>query len=460
MPEPASQLPVAPPAPTKPRHVVIVGGGFGGLTAAKRLARGKDPLKITVLDRHNYHLFQPLLYQVATAGLSPGEIATPLRTVLAEHENAQVLLADVCKIDLAGRQVETDIGNFPYDYLVLACGAQHSYFGHEEWEPYAPGLKTLEQATEIRRRVLLAFETAESIHDTERERELLTFVIIGGGPTGVEIAGALGEITRFTLSRDFRHIDPTRARIILIEAGPRILPAFSEDLSQRATRDLEQLGVTIWTNSKVTDITQQSVALGQEVVRAGTIIWAAGVKPSHLNKELGTPLDRAGRVIVEPDLSLPGQPNVFVLGDQACFIENGKPLPGLAPVAMQQGRAVARNIRRDIEGRPREAFHYNDRGQMAAIGRRRAVIESGQFHLAGFAAWLGWLTVHIYYLIGFKNRLIVLIQWAWAYLTFKRGAQLIVNKEWRSFDECKLPEPGARPAYETSRPAGASPSGD
>lgn len=416
------------------RQIVIVGGGFGGLNAAKSLARSKKPVQITLLDRHNYHLFQPLLYQVATAGLSPGEIATPLRTILANHENVQVLLAEVRKIDLNGKNVETHIGNFSYDNLILSCGAQHSYFGHEHWEPFAPGLKTLEQATEIRRRVLLAFEEAESANDSQRERELLTFVIIGGGPTGVEIAGALGEITRFTLSRDFRHIDPARARILLIEAGPRILPAFAEDLSQRAARDLEQLGVTIWTNSKVTEIRKDAVSLGQEVVRAGTIIWAAGVKPSHLNQDLGVPLDRAGRVIVESDLSPPGHPEVFVLGDQACFLENGKPLPGLAPVAMQQGRWVARNILADLEGRPREAFHYNDRGQMATIGRRRAIIESGHFHLSGFTAWLGWLVIHIYYLIGFKNRVIVLIQWAWAYLTFKRGAQLIVNKEWRSFE--------------------------
>lgn len=428
-------------SPKESKSVVIVGGGFAGLNAAKRLARAGQRLKITLIDRHNYHLFQPLLYQVATAGLSPGEIATPLRTVLSSYQNIQVLLADVTSVGLAEHRIETDIGPFSYDYLILACGAQHSYFGHDEWEPFAPGLKTLEQATEIRRRVLMAFELAERATDPEKERELLTYVVIGGGPTGVEIAGALGEITRFTLSRDFRHIDPSRARIILIEAGPRILPAFSEEVSQRATRDLEKLGVTIWTNSRVTEINESSVSLGAETVRTSNVIWAAGVQPSRLNATLGVPLDRAGRVIVRPDLSVPGHSDVFVLGDQACFMEDGKPLPGLAPVAMQQGRAVARMILSDLAGRPRETFRYHDRGQMATIGRSRAVLEAGRFRLTGFAAWLAWLLIHVYYLIGFKNRVIVLIQWFWAYVTFKRGAQLIVNKEWRSFGGAKAPAP-------------------
>jgi NADH dehydrogenase len=414
-------------------RIVIVGGGFAGLTAARCLARACPRTRITLFDRHNYHLFQPLLYQVATGGLSPGEIATPIRTILAPFPQVQVLLGKVSGVDLAARTVATETGLTAYDYLILACGAQHSYFGHEEWEEFAPGLKTLEQAIEIRRRVLTAFELAERESDPGREQELLTFVVVGGGPTGVELAGALGEITRFTINRDFRHIDPSRARIILIEAGQRILPSFAEELSHQAARDLEALGVTIWASARVTRVSQDAVTLGAETIKAATIIWAAGVQPSSLNATLGVPLDRGGRVIVGPDLAIPGHPEVFVLGDQACFMENDQPLPGLASVALQQGRAVASLIAADLEGGERPAFHYKDKGQMATIGRSRAVVQTKRLRLSGAFAWILWLTIHIYYLIGFKNRLIVLIQWLWSYITFKRGAQLIESKEWRFF---------------------------
>ncbi len=419
---------------SRPR-VIIVGGGFGGLNTAKKLAAAGDALEIVLLDRHNYHLFQPLLYQVAMAGLSPGEIASPVRSLLSSYKNVQCLMADVQTVQLNENKMITDIGEFSYNYLVLACGAHHSYFGHEEWEPFAPGLKTLEQATEVRRRVLLAFERAESERDSAVIKSLLTFVVVGGGPTGVELAGALGEISRYALSRDFRHIDPRRTRILLIEAGPRILPSFDERLSQRATRDLEKLGVTVWTSTSVTHIDRKGVKLGNEWVEAATILWAAGVKPSPLNAKLGVPLERSGRVPVQQDLSLKGHPQVFVIGDQAYFEQNGKSLPGLAPVAMQQGQSVANNILRGLKSKPREAFKYIDKGQMATIGRRLAIVQAGKLRLTGRLAWYAWLLVHIYYLVGFHNRIFVLIQWAWSYFTFRRGAQLIVNKEWRSFPD-------------------------
>jgi len=329
--------------------------------------------------------------------------------------------------------VDDDGTRHPYDYLVVACGARHAYFGHEEWEPFAPGLKTLEQATEIRRRVLEAFEEAEKETDPGRQRALLTFAVVGGGPTGVELAGALGEMSRFTLARDFRRIDPKLARVILIEAGARILPTFPPKLSSRAVRDLEGLGVQVWTSSPVSRIDAEGVEIGDERLRCHTTVWAAGVRPSALSQRLGAELDRQGRVSVEPDLSLPGRPEVFVLGDQAHVAGPDGPLPGVAPVAMQQGRHLARQIRRELAGKPREPFRYRDKGQLATIGRSRAVLEIGRLRMAGPLAWLLWLVVHVYYLAGFKNRLFVVLQWAWAYGRFRRGARLIVGKEWRFY---------------------------
>ena len=417
------------------KRAVIVGGGFGGLSAARELSRRRD-LDVLLVDRRNYHLFQPLLYQVAMAGLSPSEIAAPIRGILARRRNVQVLLGDVLSIDPVRKMAVADFAEIEYDWLVLACGAQHSYFGHDDWEPSAPGLKTLEQATEVRRRVLTAFELAERATDPARAREFLTFVVIGGGPTGVELAGSLGEITRYALSRDFRKIDPRSTRVILIEAGARILPSFDATLSRRAQRDLENMGVTVWTNARVTGVDERGVQLGGERVEAKTVLWAAGVKPSSLNKTLGAMLDKAGRAMVGSDLSLANHPDIFVIGDQANFTgQDGKPLPGLAPVALQQGRRAARNIFADLNGGAREPFHYLDKGQLATIGRRKAVLEFGRLRLGGAIAWYAWLIVHIFYLIGFRNRLLVLIQWTWSYFTYKRGAQLIVRKEWRSFGE-------------------------
>jgi NADH dehydrogenase len=418
------------------KRVVIVGGGFAGLNAAKALGRASE-VEVTLVDRRNHHLFQALLYQVAMAGLSPAEIAQPIRSILARNRNTRVLQGEVTNVDLAGRKVVTDIGDVPYDYLILCCGARHSYFGHDEWEEFAPGLKTLEQATEIRRRVLTAYEIAERVTDAETRKKYLTFAIVGGGPTGVELAGAIGEMSRFTLARDFRSIDAKLTRVILIEAGPRILPMFDAELASRATRDLESLGVQVWTNSLVTKVDAEGVEIGQERLRAGTVLWAAGVAAEGIGRKLGVPCDRQGRVIVEPDLSVPGHPEVFVAGDLAHFAhqagaqQTGQPLPGLAPVAIQQGRAIAANILRELRGEPRQDFRYFDKGQMATIGRSRAIAQVRRFKLKGFLAWLAWLVVHIYYLTGFRNRLLVVLHWAWSFVTFRRGARLIVNKEWR-----------------------------
>lgn len=426
--------------PTK--KIVIVGGGFVGLNAAKGLG-DQSGVDVLLIDRRNHHLFQPLLYQVAMAGLSPAEIAAPIRGLLSRYRNVRILRDEVTGVDLAARRVHTlDGSRHEYDYAILACGAHHAYFGNERWEEHAPGLKTLEQATEIRRRVLTAFEEAEKERDPARQRSWLTFVIVGGGPTGVELAGAIGEMSRFTLARDFRSIDPANTRIILIEAGPRILPAFSEPQAARAMRDIEGLGVQVWTSSAVTDINGDGVEVGEERISARTVLWAAGVRASSLGAKLGVDVDRQGRVIVESDLSLSSHPEVFVAGDQAhAKNADGKPLPGVAPVALQAGRFLAKNVLREIRGAQRLAFHYVDKGQMATIGRSRAIVEIGKFRFVGFFAWLTWLAVHIYYLVGFKNRLFVVLQWAWSYLTFRRGARLIVGKEWHSY----------RPSDETTK---------
>lgn len=419
-----------------PKRVIIVGGGFAGLQAARGLGGAKE-YSVTVIDRRNYHLFQPLLYQVAMAGLSPAEIAAPIRALLSRYANIEVLLGNVVSVDLKAQKVNVDFGELTFDYLILACGAKHSYFGHEDWEPLAPGLKTLEQATEIRRRVLTAFELAERESDSEKRKQLLTFIVVGGGPTGVELAGAIGEISRHTLVKDFRHIHADSARVILLEAGQRILPSFSADLSAKAARDLEGLGVQVWTWSRVTSMSEDGVRLGEESIRAKTVLWAAGVEPSSLNRNLGVAMDERQRVKVQGDLSLEAFPNVFVLGDQAAVLDrDNQVLPGLAPVAIQQGRYVARILRLEAKaGKRGKSFRYVDKGQMATIGRRSAVLQLGRLHMSGTMAWLAWLFVHIYYLIGFKNRLFVFLQWAWHYLSYSRGARLIMQKEWRSFKD-------------------------
>ena len=413
-------------------RVVVVGGGFGGLEAAKILGR-VPRIAVTVIDRRNHHLFQPLLYQVAMAGLSPSEIASPIRSLLSEYRNTEVLLGEVQRVIPEKQEIVCDFGSMNYDYLLLACGSSHSYFGHGEWEKYAPGLKTLEQAVEIRRRVLLSFELAERERDPARRRMFQTFVVVGGGATGVELAGALGEISRHTLTRDFNHIDPANTRIILIEAGRRILSGFDEKLSRKAMRDLEKLGVTVWTSTRVSEIKEGYVTLGNETVEANTIIWAAGVKPSPVNMCLGAPLDAIGRVIVNKDLSVPGQPRIFAIGDQIRFDDpDGQPLPGQAPAAMQQGRFAARNIIFQIDGKPTRNFRFVDKGQMATIGRMRAIAEFKGLRISGVVAWWAWLFVHIYYLAGFKNRLMVMIQWAWAYFTWGRGARLVTGGRWET----------------------------
>jgi NADH dehydrogenase len=411
-------------------HVVIVGGGFGGLSVAKSL-KCNDQFRVTLVDKRNYHLFQPLLYQVAMAGLSPAEIAYPLRALLSNN-NVQVLLGEVKVINKEERWIQTETNKIDYDFLILACGSTYTYFNSPQWEPFAPGLKTIAQATEIRRRVFLAFEEAERAQDKATQDKFTTFVVVGGGPTGVELAGSLGEITRFSILKDFDQIKPQNTRIILIEAGPTILPSMTKELQREAVRELEELGVEVRVNAKVSDINLEGITAGGEFISSGTVLWAAGVAANPLNKTLNVELDRQGRVIVNRDLSIPGHPEVFVIGDQAHYEwgENSQPLPGLAPVAMQQGRFVAKVIRKKIQGgKVPEFFKYVDKGQMATVGRSRAVAMYKGLHFSGFTAWMAWLLVHIYYLIGFKNRMFVLFQWAWTYLTFRRGARLIIEKE-------------------------------
>jgi len=417
----------------KNRHrVVIVGAGFGGLSAAQSLAGA--PVSITVIDQKNYHTFQPLLYQVATAGLSPGEIASPIRSILRHHKNIEVLMAEVTGFDLERRIVRTtaqkEDQEIPYDTLIVAAGASHAYFGHDEWEPYAPGLKTIEDALEIRRRVLLAFELAERQASAGETHEPLNFVVVGAGPTGVELAGTLAEICHHALAQDFRSIDPRRARIHLIEGGPHVLPAYPEDLSRRALEQLRRLGVEVITSAMVTKIEPGVIYMGDTPMSAAVILWAAGVAASPLGKKLGVPVDRAGRVLVGPDLSIPKHPEVFVIGDLAALKDSsGKLLPGVAPVAILEARFVAKLIRREIHGKPapRPPFHYYDKGSLATIGRAAAVAQFGKIHISGFMAWLAWLFVHILFLIGFRNRVLVFIQWAWSYFTYERGARLITG---------------------------------
>ena len=407
-------------------RAVIIGAGFGGLEAAKRLA--DQPVQVSVIDRTNHHLFQPLLYQVATAALSPADIAAPIRGILSKHKNIEVFLAEVQSVDTAARIVHTTERAIPYDYLIVATGARHSYFGHDQWEKLAPGLKSLEDAVEIRRRILLAFEFAEKTTDPEARSSAMNFVIIGGGPTGVEMAGAIAEIARETLAKDFRHIDPSTARVILIEGEKRVLSAYPEDLSASALKQLQELGVEVITGVHATNLTEKGLEVAGKFIPCRVKIWAAGNAASAVGKTLGVPVDKTGRVIVQSDLTIPGHPEVQVIGDLASLTgKNGKPLPGVSPVAIQEGRHAAKNVLHMIAGAKPQPFYYWDKGSMATIGRNRAVADLNFIHFSGFPAWLAWLFVHVLYLVGFRNRIAVLFQWAWAYLTFNKGARLITR---------------------------------
>jgi len=417
--------PDASPAGLEPHRVVIVGGGFAGLTAARELARA--PVSVTVVDRRNHHLFQPLLYQVATAALAAPDIAAPIRQVLSRSANTRVLLAEVTAILPEERAVRLADGELGYDALILAAGLEHFYFGHDDWVPFAPGLKSLEDAFEIRRRVLLAFEAAEREEDAGRRREWLSFVVIGAGPTGVELAGALREIAMKTLSRDFRRFDARSARVVLVEKALRVLPGFPEGLSARALRMLEARGVEVRTGALVTALGPEGVRLGDELVAARTVLWAAGVRASPLAASLGVPLARDGRLLVAADLSLPGHPEIFAAGDLVALEQDGVPVPGMAPAAIQEGRWAARNLLRALRGEPTLPFRYRDRGLLATIGRAAAVARVGRFEFGGRLAWILWLCVHIVWLIGFRNRVVVLFEWAWAYLTWQRSARVIVE---------------------------------
>lgn len=408
------------------RRVVIIGAGFGGLSAARALASA--PVEITLIDRHNYHLFQPLLYQVATAALSPSDIAHPIRSIVRDQRNVQVVLGEVSGIDAASREVIVEERRFPYDYLVIATGAQHAYFGHDEWAEFAPGLKTIDDATSLRRRILLAFEQAETETNEQARRALLNFVVVGGGATGVEMAGAIAELANRALAADFRSIDPRGARVILVEAGPRLLPAFHPSLSDAARRSLEKLGVEVRLGAAVTQCDAAGVSLGSERIEARTIMWAAGVVASPAGRWLGADTDRAGRVKVNADLSVPDHPDVFVIGDTALALKpDGQPVPGVAPVAKQQGRYVGKLIAARVKGARTAPFRYRDFGSLATIGRTHAVVDMAGVRLTGFIAWLIWSVAHIYFLIGFRNRAIVAMNWIWNYLTFQRGTRLITG---------------------------------
>ena len=413
-------------APTRRPRVIIVGAGFGGLEAAKKLAC--EEVKVTVLDRTNHHLFQPLLYQVASAALSPADIAAPVRGILSKCRNMEVILAEVQAVDVAAKKVKAGELELTYDYLILATGSRHSYFGHPEWEPLAPGLKSLEDAVEIRRRILLAFEYAEKMNDDAAKRAAMTFVIIGGGPTGVEMAGAISEIARHTLAKDFRHIDPSQARVVLVEGSNCVLSSFPKDLQEKAMAQLAELKVEVRTGIHATNLTEEGLQVGDEFIPCRVKIWAAGNEASPVGKSLGVETDRTGRVVVNEDLTIRGHPEVQVIGDLANFAhQDGKPLPGVSPVAMQQGRHAAANIVAMVRGEEPEPFHYFDKGSMATIGRNKAVADLKYFHLSGWPAWMAWLFIHIMYLVGFRNRLAVLFQWAWAYFSFNAGARLITR---------------------------------
>ena len=417
-----------PDKPALPR-IVIIGGGFGGIAAAKKLKRANA--RVTLIDRTNHFTFQPLLYQVATAGLAPSDITAPIRYILRRQKNTEVILAEAREIDIARRLVRIDDGaiEIPYDYLIIAAGSRHSYFGHDEWEPYAPGLKAVEDASEIRRRFLLAFELAEKSADEREQQEYMTFVVVGGGPTGVELSGAFPYIAKKALAPDFRRIDTRKTRVVLIEAGPRILPSFPESLAMRATRDLEDLGVEVRVNSAVTKVGPDGVWIGDEQIRARTAFWAAGNNASPLGRLLDVPHDRAGRIEVKPDLSAPGHPEIFIVGDLATIVQDGRPVPGVGPAAIQEGGFAAKNILRELAHLPRGNFRYRNKGDLATIGRSRAIADFGKVRFGGRLAWFLWLFVHIMYLIGFRNRITVLIEWAYAYFTNQAGVRLITDVE-------------------------------
>jgi NADH dehydrogenase len=413
-------------SPSPRPHVVIVGAGFGGLEAAKKL--GREEVRVTVIDRTNHHLFQPLLYEVATAALSPADIAAPIRGILNRFANTEVILAEVKSVNVAAKTVDIGDREIAYDYLILATGARHSYFGHDEWEKLAPGLKSLEDAVEIRRRLLLAFEYAEKITDEAAKAAAMTFVVIGGGPTGVEMAGAIAEIARYTLAKDFRHIDPASARVVLVEGEQRVLSSFPEDLSVSAMKQLKDLGVEVRTGVHAKNLTEAGLEVGDEFIPCRLKIWAAGNAASFVGKTMGVPVDKAGRVIVNEDLTIPGHREVQVIGDLASFShQGGKVLPGVSPVAMQEGRHAARNILAMIDGLKPRRFRYWDKGSMATIGRNKAVADLNFIHLSGLPAWIVWLFIHIIFLVGFRSRTAVLIQWAWSYVTFNKGARLITR---------------------------------
>ncbi|KAF1720111.1 NAD(P)/FAD-dependent oxidoreductase [Pseudoxanthomonas wuyuanensis] len=415
------------PLPAVP-HIVIVGGGFAGLWATRALANA--PVRITLIDRRNHHLFQPLLYQVATAGLSAPDIAAPLRHILRRQRNVEVRLAEVERIDAAGKHLELAGGErIGFDFLLLASGATHAYFGHDEWAAHAPGLKTLDDALQLRRHLLLAFERAEAEPDPARRAAWLNFAIVGGGPTGVELAGTLAEIARHTLKNEFRNIDPAQARVQLIEAGPRVLSSFPEDLSEKARKQLRRLGVEVSTGTPVSAISAEGYRLGEAFVPARTVVWAAGVAASPLARTLGAPLDRAGRVLVQADLSLAEHPDIFVAGDLASVQSDGRPVPGVAPAAKQMGRHVAEAIRARLRGTPTAPFRYRDFGNLATIGRMAAIVHLGRLKLSGLLAWWFWLAAHVFFLIGFRNRLVVLLNWAWAYWSYQRGARIILGDD-------------------------------
>jgi NADH dehydrogenase len=423
-----------PDVPARPR-VVIIGGGFGGISAARALRRAN--VDITLVDRTNHFIFQPLLYQVATAALAPSDITAPIRWILRSQRNTEVLLAEAREIDIVRRvvRVDDDLRELPYDYLIVAPGSRHSYFGHDEWEPYAPGLKAIEDASEIRRRFLLAYEIAEKSEDPKEQDEYLTFVIVGGGPTGVELSGAIPFIAKKALVAEFRRIDTRRTRVILVEAGPRILPSFPEDLAQHAARDLADLGVEVRVNSFVTKVESDGILVGGEKIRARTAFWAAGNMASPLGKFLGAPLDSAGRVKVNDDLSVPGHPEIFAIGDLAIVQQNGRPVPWVCPAANQEGTFAGKSIIRDTRRQPRKKFHYFNKGDLATIGRSRAIADFGRVKFTGWPAWILWLFVHIMYLVGFRNRIVVFIEWAYSYFTYQAGVRLITDVE-----RYKLPE--------------------